>query len=215
MKTRTLAAAAIFLALAALPAASAHQTWYDNGKTLTPASKVKFVYGNLYEPVSTFQKTGLDLGISDAKGNPITGLDAVDHDGTPIPGAPVHAELVYSGQKLDLTSEFKAEFGKPGWYTRPYIYTKAGAYQLHVWGTINGTAVDVTIEPAHEVEDSSDLMWPDHVSSPGDQADEIAQLKSDVAALKDSKKAPGLETPVMVLGIIALAALATAFRRTR
>jgi hypothetical protein len=225
------------LGLAALlvlvPAASAHQTCFTSGTgacstSVQADSKVKLVYGNLYEPVSTYQKTGLDLIVSDAKGNALAGLEAVDHDGKPLASPPIHVSLTYSGQTLDMTPEFKGQFNAPGRYTFPLIYTKAGAYVLHVTGTINGTTVDATVQPAHPIEDSSDLMFPAKVDSPEASAakvtalsGQVSQLTGDLDAMKarlnslegqTSKGAPGVDGGLLLVGFLAVLGLAAARR---
>ncbi|HEX2065364.1 MAG TPA: hypothetical protein VHI93_00990 [Candidatus Thermoplasmatota archaeon] len=170
--------------LLAAPIAAAHQTWYDNGKTQTAASKVRFVYGNLYEPVSTFQKTGLDLGVFDITGKPVTGLECVDGRGERVPNAPFTTlALTYAGQTLDLSAGCKAQHGKPGWYTFPVIYTRPGSYVLQVKGTVNGTAVDLAIQPAHPVADSSGEMFPVKVEGAEASAAKVAELSGRVAEL--------------------------------
>jgi hypothetical protein len=234
MAHRAILPAALLGLLLLVPAATAHATCFTSGtgactSTAQAGSKVKFVYGNLYEPVSTYQKTGLDLTVADAKGNPIAGLEAVDHEGKALANPPIHVSLVYSGQVLDMTPEFKGQFNAPGKYTFPLIYTKAGAYVLHVTGTINGTAVDQMVQPAHPVEDSSELMFPTKVDSPEESATKVTeltgkvtQLNDDVAALKarinslegsSSKGAPGVDGGLLVLGAIAVLGLAAATRR--
>lgn len=226
MAHRAILPAALAGLLLLAPAATAHATAYNTGNSAS--YQVRFVYGNLYEPVSTFQKTGLDLGVFDAKGNPITGLDAIDHDNKAIANPPIRVTLTYSGQTLDLTPEFKAQFGKPGWYSHPLIYTKAGAYVLHVTGTINGTAVDQAIQPAHPVEDSTDEMFPAKVDTPDAAAAkvteltaQVGQLSDDVAALKarlnsvenqGAKGAPGVGGGLLLAGFLAVLGLAAARR---
>jgi hypothetical protein len=221
MAHRAILTAALAGLLLLVPAATAHATAYNTGNA--NSYQVRFVYGNLYEPVSTFQKTGLDLGVFDAKGAPITGLDCIDHDNKPVANAPLRTlTLAYADQVLDLTKGCKAQFGKPGWYTFPFIYTKAGAYPLHIVGTINGTAVDTTIQPAHPVADSGDEMFPVKVDSPEATAAKASQLGDDLAALKArvntlegqaSKGAPGVDGGLLLLGLVAVLGLAATRRR--
>src|SRR5207253_7039926 len=129
--------AALLGLLLLLPAANAHATCYTTGTgdcttAAGAGSKVKIVYGNLNEPVSTFQKTGLDLILSDAKGKPMAGLNGADHDGMPVASPPIHVSLIYAGQTRDLTPCLKTQssldHSKDNAYTCPVIYTKPGAY---------------------------------------------------------------------------------------
>ncbi|HEX2066603.1 MAG TPA: hypothetical protein VHI93_07305 [Candidatus Thermoplasmatota archaeon] len=228
MRLRLVLPLALAALLLAAPAA-AHQTWYDNGKTQTAASKVRLVYGNLYEPVSTFQKTGLDLGVFDIKGKPITGIECVDGRGERVPDAPLTTlALTYAGQTLDLSAGCKAQHGKPGWYTFPVIYTRPGSYVLHVKGTINGTAVDQEIQPAHPVADSSGEMFPVKVEGAEANAAKVAELNGRVAQLtgdlealrgrlasleNKGVKGAGAGAGVALLGLVAVLGLAAARRR--
>ncbi len=195
------------------PAASAHSTEYNTG--IADGYQIAFSYGNLYEPVSTFQKTGLDLGIRDAHGNPITGLQGVDVAGKPLPDPPIRVELVFGEQVLDLTPGFVQQIDRPGWYTYPIIYTKIGAYRLHIIGMVNGTHLDINIQPSHAITDGTTNMWPSKIGGEDAQAAEIAKLKADLATLQatvdslaDSKKAPGFDVSALLLGLIGLVSLA-------
>jgi hypothetical protein len=226
MAPRAILPLALATALLLVPAATAHATAYNTGNAAS--YQVKFVYGNLYEPVSTYQKTGLDLGVYDAKGNPIKGLDCVDHAGMPVASPPLATlALTYADQTLDMAKGCKAQYGKDGWYTFPVIYTRPGAYVLHIQGTINGTAVNQTIQPAHSIEDSTSEMFPAKVDSPdvaaakvsdltakvGQLGDDLNALKARVSALegKSSKGAPGVDGDLLLLGF--LAALGLVARR--
>jgi len=186
---------------AAIPTASAHATSY------TPDGKIKFVYGHLNEPAYTFTKTGLDLGIYDnATGGPISGLESVDHDGKLNPK--IETWYVYAGQTLELTDGFKAQFGQPGKYTYPITFTKPGAYSLRIKGTINGTAVDQTLAPAHPIEALDDIMWPEKVASNDDLDQRLTTLESKVASGGHVTKgnAPGLDA-VALLGLLGVATI--------
>jgi hypothetical protein len=202
MKARRLIIATLatgMLLAAAVPTASAHATAYSAD------GKFKFVYGNLNEPAYTFTKTGLDLTISDnATGKPISGLESVDHAGKLNPK--IQTWFLYAGQELELTNGFKAQFGQPGKYTYPITYTKAGSYALRIKGTINGTAVDQTIQPAHGVESIDTIMWPEKVSTQDQLEKRIEDLEAQVVQLKSSHsngsvgggKAPGVDAVALV-----------------
>lgn len=197
-------AASLLLAVTLLAGpAAAHQTWYS------PDNKVKFVYGNLNEPVYTFQKTGLDVGFFDnATSGPIPNLAAAEGQ---TPGAVgFRIWLVYSGQELELTQGLRAQFGKPGWVTYPYMLTRPGAYSVRIEGAINGTQLNLTIPPKHDILPLDSIMWPakfptaDNESAQVDALKaEVALLKADVANLKvkgrDGGAAPGFELAGLAL----------------
>src|SRR5438876_10519881 len=48
---------------------------------------------------------------------------------------------------------------RPGWYTFDLIPTVAGAYSVHLVGTLNTTAVNVTVG-LDPVAQASDYQWP-------------------------------------------------------
>ncbi|MES2155714.1 MAG: hypothetical protein V4510_11315 [bacterium] len=200
-------AAVVAVALVAAPA-TAHKTIHSNN------GKVTLIYGNLYEPVSTYQKTGLDLGIQDAKGNPLVGLEST----TPA----LNVTLTYGSTPdagvITMTGKLTAQADRPGWYTYPIIYTKPGLYYLHVRGLINGTNVNIDITPDAAVAQATDNMFPPAPdSTPESQNAKISQLEKDVAALKaqatEPKAAGGLSGFAIDATLLALAAVVATRRR--
>ncbi len=199
-----LLAVAITMVLLAAPA-TAYKTLNSNN------GKVTLKYGNFDEPVATFQKTGIDLGILDAKGNPIVGLEAMSPK--------LNVTLTFgptpdTGMR-DLTNGLKAQAGRPGWYTHPITYTQAGLYYLHIDGMINGTRVKIDIAPEFSVKESTEFMFPAVASPPDAQDAKIAQLERDVAALKavdPTKVAPGLGGFAIEAVLLAFAAIVAARR---
>jgi hypothetical protein len=185
--------------IAVLPAASAHATIYsDDGK-------IRFVYGNLGEPVYTNVKTGLDIIISDnATGAPITGLESVAH-GEPVPPR-INVTIRYGGPggpTKDITNDFRAQFGRAGAYTHPITYTREGLYYLLIRGNINGTFYDVTLAPAHPIDSEAAIMWPD---VPADDDSRLDDLESRIEELeKDADgSSPGPGALAIVLaGVVA------------
>lgn len=206
-------AAMLVLVLLAAPAAA-----YASQDSLN--GKVTLKYGNLYEPVSTYQKTGIDLGIFDLKGHPIRAVEKA----SPVLnitlefGSTPDAGFVYLTGKLQ--PQFNATGAYTGFYTYPLIYTRPGSYWLHVNGYINGTKVDVNMAPERKIIDSSDNMFPAKASSPDAQDAKIAQLEKDIAALKaaaattETKSSPGLSGFALDASLLGLAAVA-ATRRQR
>jgi hypothetical protein len=209
MRNRTVALTAFLFLMGTVIAAgtaSAHATAY------TPDGKVKFVYGNLGEPVYTFQKTGLDLGIYDNRtGASITGLEAVVGHGDHVtPKLTIGWRYgAQGGPALDFSKDLTAQFGKPGWYTYPVMYTKPGLYYLSIKGSINGTMVDQTITPLHEIKEMKDIMWPDKVGQPSDQDARIMALESKVEAMKSTPaKSPGPDVALLLgVGLMVLVVL--------
>ncbi|MEA3199470.1 MAG: hypothetical protein QOE90_898 [Thermoplasmata archaeon] len=176
---RTFAILTILATLALLPVASAHMTAYSSD------NKWKFVYGFLNEPSSTYTKNGLDLRVFDnATGALLPGLESN-----------LTASLTYTNQTFTF-SDFGGQFGKPGYYTGTVTPTAPGTYKLHLTGSINGSAVDVTIPPKEDVHELKDSFFP-KASSPADQDARIAVLESQVQALQ-AKLATQASTPATV-----------------
>ena len=101
------------------------------------------VVGFLNEPVSVGDKSGLDLHVSkpdptgtpDAEGGtamaPVEGLETT-----------LQAEVFYGDQSMALTIE--PRFGEPGAYAGWFYPNAAGTYAFHIFGTIEGVAIDET-----------------------------------------------------------------------
>lgn len=178
MRIPTVAAAILALALVAVPTAAAHKTAY------TSDGKVKIVWGFLNEPAVTMTKTGLDLILTDnATGAPITGAETT-----------LQAELHIGDEEKELTG-FKPQFGKPGAYTDVITLTQPGLYVLHLSGTLNGTAIDVAVPAAHEVEAIEETYFPEtNATDHQDLAQKVSDLEARVAALEAKLKTQA-ETP--------------------
>lgn len=197
----SLVAAMAILLVATAGVASAHKTTY------TPDGKVKIVWGFLNEPAVTYSKTGLDLILSDnATGAPIEGSEKT-----------LNASLVLGDAEHDFV--LSAQHGQKGRYTDVVTLTRPGLYSLRLQGTVNGSAVDLTIPAAHEIKDVSETYFPDAPSMGEMQAD-IAALKAKVgtqsatpAPVTDQNgggnpvPAPGLAIILAALGVAALVAM--------
>lgn len=176
LNARTLAVALALAALVTLPVASAHKTTY------TPEGNVKIVWGFLGEPAVTMTKTGLDLGLTDnATGAPILGAQET-----------LRASLVFGEERHDFS--LRAQFGSPGKYTDVVTLSRPGLYSLHLNGTLNGTAVDMTIPAAHDVEAIEETYFPSMEHGDADLAAKVAALEAKVAAL-EAKATAQSQTP--------------------
>ncbi|MBI4392469.1 MAG: hypothetical protein HY556_01540 [Euryarchaeota archaeon] len=166
------------LLLAAAGAASAHKTVYSTD------DRIKFVWGHIGEPTYTWHKTGLDLGVYDnATGTPITGL--VNTSGAHAAGAVgFEISIVHSDKELDITHELVGQFGLSGKYTYPIIYTEPGIYSLKIKGIINGSAIDQTLPPQHDIDSLAAIMWPEEQPLPDELAADITALNAEIAGLK-------------------------------
>jgi hypothetical protein len=142
-----------------LPAvASAHEHRDVDG------GKYSVEVGFLDEPAITGFKNGLDLRVSANTGaTPAPGIDA-DEGGSPVEGleSTLQVEIIYIDQKMPLTLE--PRFGTPGAYNAYVIPTAAGDYTFHIFGTINGDAIDENFTSSPEgfssVVDASTYQFP-------------------------------------------------------
>lgn len=175
--TIVFATALVGLVGAAAPAA-AHATAYSDD------DKLKFTYGSLNEPIYTFQKTGLDLGITDnATGKTISKL-------IPTEGSPSFKVFLVRGDQ-SLEMNLTEQHGKAGWYTFPYVLTEPGVYGIRFEGTINGTNLDgYFIQSKHELHEMDEIMWPKKVANQDDLEARLKTLESELATLKAQNHEP-------------------------
>ena len=90
------------------------------------------------EPVFQGDPNSLDLFVTNTKTNkPVNGLEAT-----------LQAEIIFGSSKKQLTLSPQDEV--EGGYTAAVIPTEVGDYTWHVWGTIEGTPVDVSMTSSPE-----------------------------------------------------------------
>lgn len=213
--------AAIFttLLLAALvPAAGAHASQTAG----TGADVYRITWGLQNEPATTWQKTGLDLII----------VNNATRGGVPGLHHTLNATLIYLEDELTMPLEPQHGREQEGRYTfeHPVTLTRGGLYSLRVEGTINGTAVNLTIPAAHPYHDIEETFFPEAPSpfsaAGGDLQAEIDALQARIAALEAQADAqatqpadvvPTNTTPgaslALALAGVAVVALALGFRR--
>lgn len=112
--------------------------------------KYSMVVGFLDEPAFTTVKNGLDLRVSATTGGTPTPTSDEEVEGTPVEGLEktLKAEVIYGDQKMDLTLE--PAFGAPGAYEAWFFPMAAGDYSFHIYGDIEGTAIDETFTSSPE-----------------------------------------------------------------
>lgn len=93
----------------------------------------ELVIGFRNEPAVQGELNGLDLRVSIKEtGAPVTGLEES-----------LKAEISYGASTRPL--ELRARWGEEGAYTADLIPTEAGDYTFHIFGTIEGEPVDVSM----------------------------------------------------------------------
>ncbi len=117
-----------------------------------------FTVGFLDEPVYSGQKSGLDLRVARG-GEPVEGLEET-----------LEAEVTFGGQSRTL--EISPVFNQPGAYESVFFPTAAGPYTFHVFGEIEGQAVDESFtsgpETFSEVQDVAGGQFPIQFPATGD-----------------------------------------------
>ncbi len=141
---------ATLTALVGIGAASAHES--------REVGEYTFTVGFLDEPVYSGQKSGLDLRV--VRGDePVEGLEQS-----------LEAEVTFGGESRTL--EVAPVFNQPGAYESVFFPTAAGPYTFHVFGDIEGQAVDESFtsgpETFSEVQDVVGGQFPVQFPATGD-----------------------------------------------
>jgi hypothetical protein len=109
-----------------------------------------FEVGLINEPVFVGQKSGLEFFVHKS-GTPVEGLEKT-----------LKAEVIVGQAKRDLP--ISARFGEKGAYESVFIPTVGGKYTFHVFGTVEGKAVDesFTSSPSgfNEVSEAASGQFP-------------------------------------------------------
>ncbi len=112
------------------------------------SNKYQFVVGWLNEPAFSGVLNSVDLSVYNLAANatPAASSDGGDDAplGTPVDGLVDTLKVdVVSGDKK-MTLDLQPRFKQPGKYSGYVIPTVAGDYSFHIYGTINGDAIDET-----------------------------------------------------------------------
>ncbi len=114
--------------------------------------------GFVAEPVFVGDRSGMELYVHKGE-EAVEGLDQT-----------LKAEVIFSGQKRDLPLAAREE--DPGAYESVFIPTAAGPYTFHIFGTIEGSAVDesFTSSPTgfNEVQEAAAGQFPVRIATPAE-----------------------------------------------
>lgn len=174
------------------------------GTTLAHESRdigdITMVVGFLDEPVYSGEKSGLDLRVTHA-GEPVEGLEET-----------LKAEVTFDGQTRDLP--ILATFGEPGAYRSVFFPTAAGPYTFHIFGEIDGEAIDESFtsgpDTFSEVQDVTGGQFPIVLPAAGDTA---RDAEAGAAAAGTATLALIVGGAGLLAGLVALG-LGVARRRT-
>ncbi|KAB8144939.1 hypothetical protein F8S13_03660 [Chloroflexia bacterium SDU3-3] len=154
--------AGALLAPIAMPTASAHGH--------LKAGDYELVIGFLNEPAYQGEPNGLDLRVTNEKtSQPVKNLEDT-----------LKAELTYGGSKQEFA--IHAQWGQDGAYTADVIPTKAGTYTWRIFGTIEGTPVDLSLTSGPEtfgnVNAKATVAFPAAEPTSQDLLDQVAQARA-------------------------------------
>ena len=157
--------------------------------------------GLIDEPVYVGQSSGLEFHVTKAD-QPVSGLDAT-----------LKAEVIYGEAKRDLPLIEREE--DPGWYQSVFIPTVAGKYTFHIFGTIEGNAVDESFTSSpdgfNEVQEAASGQFP--VTLPT-AAELSAEAKKGADAASQVTIALILGGAGLVVGLLALGVALASRRRS-
>lgn len=159
-----------------------------------------FEVGLVGEPVFVGQKSGLEFFVN--KGDtPVEGLEKT-----------LKAEVIVGQAKRDLP--IKARFGEKGAYQSIFIPTAGGKYTFHIFGTVEGNAIDESFTSSpdgfNEVQEATSGQFP--VTLPT-AAELSAEGKKGADAAGQLPIALALGGAGLIVGLVALGVALAGRRR--
>jgi hypothetical protein len=157
--------------------------------------------GLIDEPVYVGQKSGLEFFVN--KGDtPVEGLAKT-----------LKAEVIVGEAKRDLP--IKARFDEKGAYESVFIPTASGKYTFHIYGTVEGNAVDESFTSSpdgfNEVQEATSGQFP--VTLPT-AAELSAEAKKGADAASQATIAVALGAAGLIAGLLALGVALAGRRRS-
>ena len=202
-----------------------------------------FTVGSLNEPFVVDNISGVDLRVSQVTGPAASGASKETGKGTPVTGLEQtrKVELVAGDKKETLSFDPSDE--APGAYAANFIPTVQTTYSYRIFGTINGSPVNITFtcvagEVSETTEDNSQLKVSDTITrinkigafacpaprknmgfpEPSLSSYELNQNAQDLAAAaqmagKQAKTAQALSIAGIVAGLLGLAFAGMVWKR--
>jgi len=223
----------------AAPLASAHErdTFKIGGKFYV------LTVGSLNEPFVVDNISGVDLRVSQVAGPEGNGSGKETGKGTPVTGLEQTLKVELAAGDKKETLSFDPSDEAPGAYAANFIPTVQTTYSYRIFGTINGSSIDLTFtcaagEVSETAEDNSQLKVSDTITrlkkigafvcpaprknmgfpEPSLSSYELNQNTQDLAAAaqtagKQAKTAQALSIVGMVSGLLALAFAGMVWKR--
>lgn len=111
-------------------------------------SQYRVIVGLLNEPVFTGLRTGLDLRVANAAGDPVENLEQS-----------LSVTLVSADGSSSRELTLRPAWGDPGSYVDDFILLEPGVYTLEFSGFIGSQVVDLSFS-THEVTQAADIEFP-------------------------------------------------------
>jgi hypothetical protein len=173
----------------------------------------RLVVGFLDEPAFSGQQNGLDLRVAKLDPAATPAAEGEDPPTTPVEGleSTLQAEVFYADQAMPLV--ISAAFGAPGSYESVFFPTQPGDYSFHVFGTIDGVAIDETFTSGPDtfgpMEDPAPLQFPKETAANASQGVAAASVSGPLPGGDDSGMGgTGLLLGSGVAGVVGLWVLA-------
>src|SRR5467141_2630296 len=122
-----------------------------------------------------------------------------------VPGVAGNLTATLRTGPSSVVKALEPQFGRTGWYAFDVIPTREGAYSVRLLGTLNTTAVDVSVN-LDLVGPRSDIEFPIADPTPAQLQDQITALARENAALRAQiGTALGVAYAGIALGIAGIA----------
>jgi len=147
------------------------------------------VIGFLDEPAYAGQMNGLSLRVTSLVAAATPAVEVEDAPATPVEGleTTLQAEVFYTDQTMPLI--LSAAYNDPGHYESVFFPTQPGDYSFHIFGTIDGVAVDETFTSGPEtfstVQDPAPLQFPKETAANSGEAVSAASLAAPAGSGDD------------------------------
>ena len=162
----------------------------------------EFVVGWLNEPALVYQPNGLDLRVTlFPNGVPEEESEEAEAQGQPVVGLEetLEAEIIAGGEAETRPLTLEPAFGEDGAYESVLIPTVVGDYTFHVFGEIEGQAIDEEFTSGPEtfssIEPVQPLEFPEELATP--------PASSSTSSSDSESSSDDTATILAIIGIVA------------
>ena len=197
---KSLAVAAAFCAVASLAAAHERDTYKIGEKYY------RITIGSLNEPFVVDNISGVDLRVAEVAGPGGKASPKSARPGAPVTGLERTLKVELTAGNKNETLSFDPSDSAPGAYTAAFIPTVQTTYSYRIFGTINGSPIDLTFtcvpgEVSETTEDASQVKLSDAIL----RVDKIGNFGCPVARNAAGFPEPALSSYELVQNMQTLA----------